>query len=52
MPQNTKMEKELVVWIEAGLGELGVAKSLTSHSTPPDFPSRIITYEQDSQWYS
>lgn len=44
MPQNTKMEKELVVCIEAGPGELGAAKRLTSHSMPPDFPSRIITY--------
>lgn len=47
MPQNTKIEKELVVCIEAGLGELGAAKRVTSHSTPPDFPSRIITYIQD-----
>lgn len=46
MPQNTKIEKWLVVWIEAGLGEFGVAKRLTSHRTPPDFPSRIITYIQ------
>lgn len=44
MPQNTKIEKELVVCIEAGLGEFGAAKTLTSHSMPPDFPSRIITY--------
>lgn len=52
MPQNTKIEKELVVCIEAGLGELGVAKRLTSQSTPPDFPSRMITYIQGRQWYS
>lgn len=42
-PQNTKMEKELTVCMEAGIGELGVAKRVTSHRTPPDFPSRIIT---------
>lgn len=41
MPQNMKMEKLLVVCMEAGRGELGLAKRLTSHSTPPDFPSRI-----------
>lgn len=52
VPQNTKIEKELVVCTDAGLGELGVAKRLTSHSTPPDFPSRIITYTQGRQWYS
>lgn len=52
MPQNTKMEKELVVCIDVGLGELGLANRLTSHSTPPDFPSRIISYMQDRQRYS
>ena len=49
MPQNKKIEKELVVCIEAGLCELGLAIRLTSHSTPPDFPSRIITYVPDRQ---
>lgn len=52
MPQNTKIEKELVVCIEAGRGELGGAKRLTSHSTPPDFPSRIMIYIQGRQRYS
>lgn len=40
-PQNMKIEKELVVCIEAGFGEFGVAKRVTSHNTPLDFPSRI-----------
>lgn len=42
-PHNTKMEKELMVCMEAGIGELGVAKRVTSHRTTPDFPSSIIT---------
>lgn len=42
-PQNTKMEKELMVCMEAGIGELGVAKRVTSHRMPPDFPSSIVT---------
>lgn len=51
-PQNTKMEKELVVCIDVGLGELGLAKRSTSHSMAPDFPSRIISYVQDDRRYS
>ena len=47
MPQNTKIEMELVVCIETGLGAFGLANRLTSHSSPPDFPSRIIIYIQD-----
>lgn len=43
-PQNMNTEKELMVLTEAGLGELGLASRLTSHTVPPVFPSRITTY--------